>query len=194
MPFSSLQTRALNLHDFGALQARYQAMSLKTLAASMLEDAAPALELAAEILEHMGTHPLSTKAIASLRGNAALMGRLRPSEAKNQLIDSSVDFVEAAQHKLAAWKKSLERVASGEGVTGADAKERLKSDSPLAVALMGPSGISHYLSVIQLALGEMVRLDDKHSSQYAKVTALLRRCSTVISDCESASELQRLIA
>ncbi|NBO19856.1 MAG: hypothetical protein EBV03_11680 [Proteobacteria bacterium] len=155
--------------------------------------AQPALELAEDVLQLLAKQKEAAQALANLRKSPALLARLRPSEAKNNLMDTSNDFIQSTRHKLAAWHKSMQRLSSGEGIVQQGGRERMAPDSPLALALIGNSGASNYLSIIQLVLGEMVRLDGDNASQYAKVTAQVRRCSTILSDCEIASDIQSFL-
>ena len=179
----------IKLEDFGELQARYQGLGLARRAAAVLYDAEPALCLAETILETLSTTKPVLAAVLSIRKNMLVIGKLRPSEAKNILMDSDVDFIESTRRKLAAWRKTMERLRDGESIETNGTKEWLPRNSTLALAIMGNASVSSYLSVIQIVLGEAVRLDGTHASHYAKTTAQVRRCATVLSDCEIASDI-----
>lgn len=183
----------VKLEDFGELQARYQKLGLAKRAESVLYDAEPALQLAEDILGKLADSKPVQQALGNIRKSAPLIGKLRPSEAKNILMDSSADFIESTRRKLAAWRKTLERLQGGEAIVVVGGKEALPGDSPLALAIMGNSSVSSYLSIIQIVLGEAVRVDGKNASHYAKTTAQVRRCATVLSDCEIASDIAKAI-
>lgn len=190
MAFAELKPISVSLQDFTAMQERYQALPLAARAKAALDDAQPALELAEDVLKALAKQKETAAALANLRKSAALLGRLRPSEAKNHLMDSGNDFLQSTLHKLAAWHKSMARLSGGEGIVKDGLKERMAPDAPLTLALIGSGGASNYLSIIQLVLGELVRLDGANASQYAKVTAQIRRCSTILGDCEAALDIQ----
>lgn len=194
MPTANSALASVKLADFDTLQARYLPLALPERARAMLEDAIPALTLAVEILNKLHTHKLAEQSIANLRKSLPLMGRIRPSEAKNHLQDSGSDFIRTTLHKLAAWQKNLERISAGEGIIEQNGRAIMEADSPVALAYLSNQGIGNYLSIIQLVLGELSRLDGKNASQYAKTTAQLRRCATVLSDCEIASGVTDCIA
>ncbi len=183
----------VKLEDFGELQARYQGLSLARRAEAVLYDAEPALYAAEEILVKISGSKHIAQALLNIRKSLPLIGKLRPSEAKNILIDPSTNFIESTRHKLAAWRRTMERLRDGEGIEKTGAKERLPQDSAIALAIMGNSSVSSYLSIIQMILGETVRVDGKNASQYAKTTAQVRRCSTILSDCEIAAEIAKCI-
>ncbi len=183
----------VKLEDFGDLQARYLGLPLAKRAEAVLYDAEPALMAAEEILAKLSDSKPVTAAVSNIRKSSPLIGKLRPSEAKNILTDSSTDFIESTRRKLAAWRKTMERLSAGEGITSSGGKEFLPGDSAIALAIMGNSSVSSYLSIIQIVLGEAVRVDGKNASHYAKTTAQVRRCSTVLSDCEIASDIAKSI-
>lgn len=192
---AAMQPRQMpvKLEDFGDLQARYQGLCLSKRAASVLYDAEPALATAEDILESLSANSYMNEALGTIRKSLPLIAKLRSSEAKNILIDSSNDFVESTRRKLAAWRKTMERLSSGESIVMDGEQERLPRDSALAVAIMGNSSVGSYLSIVQVVLGEMVRLDGTNASQYAKTTTQVRRCATILSDCEIASDIARCI-
>src|SRR5690606_8467770 len=71
---------ALALADFGALQTRYQALPVSQRAQTVLKDAEPALQTAQAIIEEIITYPRIDSVFDHLRGNAALIGKMRGSE------------------------------------------------------------------------------------------------------------------
>lgn len=191
LPPSSLMH--LKLEDYGVLQARYQAMKLADRAAAMLLDAEPALKAVDRIITLLEDHPSCAKAFEALRKNHVITGKMRPSDAKQLLMDGANDFTKACGHKLAAWRKTLERLASGEGISQRNGKEVINADSSLAMAIIGTMGISAYFSILQLAIGELTKLDAKNVREYQTMLAETRRCSTILSDCENASGITTVI-
>jgi len=179
----------LPLADFGALQTRYQALRLASRAEAMLKDADPALQAAEQLLDVLSAHPECKKLFVSLRANSLLIGKMRPSEAKNMLTDTSCDFIEGTRHKLAAWRKTMERLGQGEAIMSEGGKEFIPGHAPLALAILGNACVSNYLSIIQLVLAELAKIDEEYKSTVAEI----RRCATVISDCEVASGLDRMV-
>jgi len=185
---------AMKLVDFGQLQARYQAQSLTMRAEAVLEDAEPAMKTAERILSMLAGHPQIEQAFASVRKNAFLTGRMRPSEAKMLLMDASGDFIEGTRHKLAAWCKTMQRLAQGEDIArNGSNKEYIPAQAPLALAIAGSSGISNFLSVLQLSLAELAKLDGKNAAAHAAHVAELRRCATLLADCEHASGIHAAV-
>lgn len=177
------------LEDFGVLQSRYQALGLAGRAQAVLADAAPALKAAEHALSALAEHPQGKKLFSVLRGDSLLIGKMRASEAKNMLMDSACDFVEGTRHKLAAWRKTIERLSNGEAIMSEGGKEFIPGHAPLALALIGNACVSNYLSIIQLAFAELAKTD----SSYKITVAEIRRCSTVLSDCEVASGIDKLV-
>src|SRR5690606_37331956 len=78
---------AIKLEDFGKLQARYQAMQLSPRAQAVLADAETALKTADRILANLGNHKRIGEVFDSIRQNSVITGKMRPSEAKNMLMD-----------------------------------------------------------------------------------------------------------
>lgn len=192
-PMTRAKVMNVPLKDFGELQTRYQSLGLAKRASAVLTDAAAALQVAEAALAAMAASPHTKKAFAQLRQNAMLAGRLRASEAKNLMLDGSDDYIEVTRRKLAAWKHNLERLSQGEGIIARDdGRESLDPHAPLALALAGSASISNYLLIAQLALGELTKLDEKHAPDYTSRVVEIRRCATVLSDCEHASGLQAL--
>lgn len=183
----------VKIEDFGELQARYAMLSLTKRAEAVLYDAEPALRTAEDILVKIAGNKHVQQALVNIRKSLPLIGKLRPSEAKNILVDPGNDFIESTRRKLAAWRKTMERLKAGEGIEISGGKEILPGNSAVALAILGNSSVSSYLSIVQVALGETVRLDGKNASAYAKTTAQIRRCATILSDCEIASDIGKSI-
>jgi hypothetical protein len=191
-PISSRLT-ATPLVDFGELQARYQAMGLANRALAVLEDAKPALSVAEEVLQLLLGTPQSKEIFATLRKNSVLLDRMRPSEARTHLMDSSSDFVETTRHKLAAWHRTMERISKGEGIVSDKNREYIPGSEPLALAIAGNSCVSSYLSIIQLALNELGKKGGDNAARFASAMVEIRRCATLLSDCEIASGIDRVV-
>jgi len=181
------------LEDFGKLQARYEPLSLAKRAAAVLHDAEPAVATCEQLLAELAEHPKAGQVFAVIRGNPILVGKMRASEAKNTLLDSSNDFIVATLHKLSSWRKTLSRIAAGEGIAKENGKEHIPSDAPVALALFSVNALESYLSVIQLALGELAKIDDKGATHHQSNIAKIRRCATLISDYDHASALRAVI-
>ena len=176
---------AVKLEEFGQMQARYEALKLPARAEAVLKDAMPALEAAEKLLTELASQAKIKQAFDKLRKNSLLTGKMRASEARNLLLDPADDFIAAARRRLAAWRKTMERVAQGEGVANTGGKDFIKRDEPVALAIAGSSGLASYLSIIQLAAAELAKLEGK--TTLPPGVAELRRCATILSDCESAS-------
>jgi len=178
---------ALPLEDFGQMQARYQSLGLAERAATVLKDAGPALAAAEEKLKALATNHALLQVFSKLRKNSVLADRMRPSDAKNLLMDASSDYIDGARHKLAAWRKTMERVSQGESIKKDKSGEFIPNDAPIALAIHGTRSIGNYLSITQLALMEMAKTDLPNANSLKSLAAEIRRFSTVISDCEVAS-------
>lgn len=179
---------SLPLEDFGLLQARYSSLSLAKRAQTVLEDAKPALDAAESILHILESHPSASQAFERLRNNHALVGKMRVSEARHALVDGSNDFIQLTRQKLASWRKTMQRVALGEGIAiNASAKEYIIGSEPIAIAIAAISSMSNYLAIVQLAIAEIGKMDANHPSQWPSSLAEMRRCATVLSDYEHAS-------
>jgi hypothetical protein len=181
------------LADFGQLQAKYQSLPLSQRAEAVLRDAEPALKTAESILQILSDNKKSKQALTTIRKNLPLAGKLRPSEAKNMLMDPDNDFIQITLHKLAAWRKTMERLSHNEDIKKENGQEYLPANSALALAVAGNSRVSNYLSIIQLILAELIKADAKNASQYNLTTIQVRRCSTILSDCEVASDIATAI-
>lgn len=184
---------AVPLRNFGELQARYEPLGLAARAGAILDDAKPALEAADRILKALKQHDAIAAAFTELRSNHALHGRLRASEAKSLLLDGREDFLEVTAARIAAWEKSMERLSRGEAIAESRDKEYIPGDAPLAMAIAGSANLSQYLGIVQLAVGELIKIDAKHTGMHLSTSAELRRCSTVLADCEDASGIRTVI-
>ncbi|MDE3061173.1 MAG: hypothetical protein KGJ06_09185 [Pseudomonadota bacterium] len=184
---------AVPLRNFGELQARYEPLGLAARAGAILDDAKPALAAAGHILEALKGHASIGKAFAELRHNHALHGRLRASEAKSLLLDGREDFLDATGARMAAWEKSMERLSNGEAIANNRNKEYIPGDAPLALAISGSANLSQYLGIVQLAVSELMKLDARQTGKHLSTSAELRRCATVLSDCEDASGIRTVI-
>ncbi len=180
------------LEPFGELEKRYLSLPLASRGASVLKDADPALQAAERILQFLADHPRIKQTFAQIRQNHLLTGKMRASEAKNLLMEGE-DFIEVTRHKLAAWRKTMQRLADGEGIVNIQNKEYIAGDAPLALAIAGSAGIGNYLSIIQLVLAELIKNDAGNAAHYQSAVAEIRRCATVLGDCEYASCLHTII-
>src|SRR5688572_3003870 len=97
---------ALPLEDFGALQKRYQSLSLPERAKAVLSDAKPALFMADQVLGHLHSQPKIRTVFDEIRKNSVLTSKMRPSEARNVLLDGNADFIDHTRRKLQAWRKT----------------------------------------------------------------------------------------
>ena len=179
--------KQMKIENFSDMQSRYQSLSLSSRASVVLSDAEPALDTARKILATLSAQPKFAKAIHNLRKNSLIITRIRNSEPKTVLMDDSVDFLEATSHKLEEWHKTLEAIARGQ-TKATVIKEYLPEH--LSVAVAGASG---YLSLIKLIIPELIRLDNANQPMYDTMLADLRRCTTILSDCECASELNSVV-
>lgn len=192
--FSNTPLDAMKLEDYGKLQARYQSMPLSHRAQAVLSDAETALRTADRILANLAANKKIGEVFDNIRANALIIGKMRPSEVKNMLLDSSNDFIDVARHKLAVWRKTMERISQGEGILYDHQKhEYISSHVPLAMAISSASTLSIYLSTIQLAFVELAKIDPENSQKYALDSAKVRRCSTFLSDCENAASFKEVV-
>lgn len=192
-PEAPASFEAMKLEDYGALQARYHSLKLSHRAGAMLADAKPALAMAETILSALANMPKSKQLFDKLRQNAQLVGKMRPSDAKTTLIDSSADFLDITRKKLSAWKKTIERISMGEAIIVEGEHEYISSRDPLYAALLGICSLSSFLSIIQLAIAQQAKNDPENSSYYNSMVTNMRRCCTLISDCENAAGMARLV-
>lgn len=178
---------SIKIEDFGVMQSRYEAMKLAERALAVIKDAEPALAAAERILGTIADHDKIKQAFDKLRKNALLTGKMRASEARNMLLDAGDDFIAGTRRKLAAWKKTMERIGQGEGVSNNGGKDFIPRDVPIALAVAGSSGLASYLSIVQLSVAELAKIDEKNATSYPATIAEIRRCATILSDCENAS-------
>ena len=179
----------LQIADFSELQARYSNQGIAKRAQMVIADAAPALQAANDILDTLTKHPQLKQALVNIRKNILLAGKIRASEARNLLMDASSDFMEGTRHKLAAWLKTMQRLSGGEGIAVKNGREYIPNLEPMALAVIGNGSVSNYLSMLQLVVTELAKIDEKNAPQYASLTSAIRRCATVLGDCENASAI-----
>jgi hypothetical protein len=183
----------MKIEDFGHLQTRYQSLTLASRAAAVLADAEPALQTAERILGTLAESKQTKEAFDRLRKNSLLIGKMRPSDAKVMLMDSTCDFVAETTRKVGAWRKTMERLSKGEAIMMENNKEFISMEQPLAMAVQACMGLSGYIAIVQLALTEMAKLDAPNANKYASMTSEIRRCATVLSDYENASSFQAMV-
>lgn len=184
---------AMKLEDFGKLQARYSALGLAHRAGAVLADAKPALVMAEDILAGLGSGGKSRQLFDKLRKNSPLVARMRASDAKSALMDSGNDFLDVTRKKLSAWRKTIERLSLGEGIVVEGNREFISSRDPLCAAMLGIASLSSYLSVVQLAIAEQAKAEPDAATYYQSLATKLRRCATLISDCENAGGLASVV-
>jgi hypothetical protein len=178
---------AMKLEDFGKLQERYQTLGLAHRAGAMLADAKPALSMAETILGTLSSTVKTKQLFDSIRKNSLLIGKMRPSDAKVTLMDNGNDFIDVTRKKIAAWRKTMERLSMGEGIVVENSQEFISSREPVCAAIGSVTALSNYLSVVQIAIGELVKTDADNAPYYNSMITKIRRCATLISDCENAS-------
>ncbi len=178
---------SLKIQEFGSLLSRYQPMTLSERASAMLFDGKSALETAEEIVRQVAGHPGVRTVFERLRKNAMLTGKMRPSEAKNALLDNGSDFPAVTLQKLAAWGKTAERLSKGEGVVMGKNGEYIPGNEPVAAAITSMCAVGGYLSMIQLAFEELIKLEPEKKAHYHSCIVKVRRCATLLADCEHAS-------
>ena len=189
----SSQPVAIPLMDYGKLQERYQSLRLIQRAEAVLQDAEPALKIAEDIVRSLATINAMKQVFVKIRKNSMIAGKMRPSDARDLMLDNTSDFIAGTLHKLAAWRKTMERVMLGEGIVMSNNKEYIPANSSLAIAIGGNSCVSNYLSVIQLALHELLRTDKKNAVALRGYISDMRRCATILSDCENAAAIAALV-
>jgi hypothetical protein len=57
----------------------------------------------------------------------------------------------------------------------------------LAIALTSVSTVSNYLSIVQVAVAELAKIDSNNAFQHNSELTKIRRCATLLSDCENAA-------
>lgn len=192
--FANTPLNNMKLEDFGKLQERYQSMPLTHRAQAVLSDAETALRTADRILGNLGNHAMINDVFERIRKNSIIVGKMRPSEAKNMLMDSTIDFIDVARHKLMVWRKTMERISQGEGILfDPRNKEYISSHVPLAMAIASASTVTSYLSTVQLVYSELAKLDPTCAHKYSNDSAKIRRCSTLLSDCENAASFKEVV-
>lgn len=175
----------MKIENFDEIQARYQMMPLANRAMAVISDAKPAFTGAQRILNELAKESNLQKAITHLRGNTSIISRIRPSQAKTELMDSSVDFIKTAGNKLTQWHKTLDMIASGS--TKATLVTSRQSEQHCIVSVSG------YLPLIKLVINELSVLNKNNADTYNSMLAEIRRCTTILSDCECASELDSVV-
>ena len=177
------------LEDLGLLQTRYQNLSISARAGAVLKDAEPALVAAERILHKLSEHKATSKAIGKLASDSPLIARMRSCEARGVLMDNKADFIHTTHNKIASWRKTMLRVSQGEGVAvSSSGKEYIPSSDPVALAVYGISHLGQYLSITQLIISEISKLE-KEVLEWSSAGAEMRRCATVITDYEFAAGL-----
>jgi len=189
----SATTASAPLEDFGKMQARYQSLTLAGRASAVLKDAEPSLQTAETTLKTLSANQNIKQIFAKIRKNPSLTGKMRPSDARDLLMDASSDFIDATRHKLAAWRKTMERISNGEDIVIENNREYIPVDAPLALAIAGTSQVSNYLSIVQLSLMELCKSDPANAESYRSTMSAIRRCATVLSDCECASAMSSVV-
>lgn len=175
----------LKIENFGDMQMRYHPLPLDSRASAVLEDVEPAFSTAQKILAALQENPQIAKAATSLRSNSLIISRIRNSEAKSTLIDDSIDFVKATSQKLSKWQSTLQHIAQGKTKASI-----VKENIPMHFSITAGSD---YLALIKLIIPELTRLDEENKDNYDAMLAEIRRCSTILSDCECASELNSIV-
>ena len=175
---------AMKIENFEAMQARYQMLPLAGRALAVITDAKPALTIAQRILTDLSKQPKLKQALANLRNNSILIARIRASEAKSSLMDESVDFIHTAEQKLDIWNKTLNTIANG------NTKATLEKNNSNEKHIVNASG---YLSLIKLVVIELASLDKNNQPAYDTMLSEIRRCTTILSDFECASELNNVV-
>lgn len=173
------------ISNFGDLQIKYLSMSVPNRAAEVLSDVEQAFAIISDILAEIAQEPKTVQAISNLRKSDLIISRIRPSEAKSMLLDESMDFMKLTSKKLSNWYKFLQSVSGG------NARATIIQRNLLGQYSI--TSISNYLALVKLVIPELNKLDSKNQESYDSMLACLRRATTIISDCEYASELNSVV-
>ncbi len=173
------------IENFGEMQSRYQMLPLANRASAVISDAQPAISAAHRIISSLSAQPKLEQAIANLRNNSLLTSRIRASEAKSALMDSSIDFIQMADGKITSWNRTLQLIASGKTKA-----TLIKDNIPEHISIIG---VSSYLPLIKLVVIELSKLDKDNGDAYERMLSEIRRATTILSDCECASELNSVV-
>jgi len=182
---SNMDFPVMKIENFGDMQTRYKTMRLNDRAKAVIDDADAAVTLTKNILGELEKSKQTAEALSKLRNNAFIISRIRTSEAKSALMDESVDFIKTSYQKLVKWQKTLEHIAQGK-TKAVIVKETVPEHLTVA-------GASSYLALVKLVIQELIKLDEKNKEKYDSMLAELRRCTTIISDCEYASEMNSVV-
>ncbi len=175
----------MKIGNFSDMQNRYQMLPLTSRASAVISDAGQASAAVQRILEQLAGQDDLKQAIANLKHNSITIARIRPSEAKTALMDDSINFVDMTAKKLDMWQKILQNIAIGK-VHATIVQDNFSQYVTLA-------GVSGYLAMIMLIIGELGKLNEAKRSLYDSMLGELRRCTTVLSDCECASEFNKVV-
>jgi len=173
------------IENFSDMQSRYQMLPLANRASAVITDAQPAISAAQRIINNLTAQPKLEQAIINLRNNSILTSRIRASEAKSILMDTSIDFMQMASGKITAWSKTLQLIASGKTKA-----TLIKDNIPEHLSI---AGVSSYLPLIKLVIIELSKLDKDNNDTYEAMLSEIRRATTILSDCECASELNSVV-
>jgi hypothetical protein len=176
---------SLTLIGYTELVNRYESQGLAKRAEMILVDALPAMEMAEYIFGQLEQCDKLDQSFINIRKNHALIDKVRGSNARNALIDTSSNFIDITRQTMAKWTNTLQRIAGGEGIIRINGCECLDETSPLALAIAGYGQISNYLAMTQLILNELMIIDTQNNQTYTALVAKTRRCSTVLSDYEN---------
>ncbi len=175
----------LRIENFDAIQARYHMLPLANRALAVISDAKPAFTGAQRIIKELAKEDKLDQAVKNLRSNATLISRMRSSEAKSDLLNDSIDFIQTADDKLTQWHKTLDMIARGSANATLATSKRSEQQCVLSV--------SGYLPLIKLIIIELAILNKEDADIYDSMLAETRRCATILSDCECASELDSVV-
>jgi hypothetical protein len=171
--------------NFGDMQARYQIMPIASRALAVLSDAEIALTTTKRILKELAENSKFSQATANLRQDYFLTSRIRAGEAKTAFMDDCIDFIQITTNKLIQWHKTLWLISQGK-TKATIMKENIPNH-------LSVTGATEYLALIKLIIPELSKLDDNSSTNYNTMLAEIRRCTTILSDCECASEMNSVV-